>query len=466
MADTVPAMLEPGEYVIRKDAAEEIGIDNLDMLNNVDRSSQMYMNHGGLVPQLQHGHSAIDELLAINTLNNQDNVDMTRQSSMMNQHHRRLLPDAQFTPEKDILHFLQSSMSETNPMDEPRRGNSEDKNTIRKLSDEELKKLIPPKEKKYLIPRKNRKWDWRNFNQGGQVESPQDPDPLQIDARMRGDYENVGSIGTPDPKKRLMNDLDSIQSSIALQRFLESRGQDAHVKQKKESGELLNMDSIMEILNSAAQQTAPMFKDSVQGYNNGGTVGYGDQTSDVMTLEDIYSEYGQRPEDASGFQEYDARREGGALADYSRQVGGLQQQGMGMIGQATQQAQSMGGGFAGFGGRQSAVDQTRTQAQRGYQAGVDQAQQNKFETIRGMREGYQADIIGQLAQAESVEGTTSVNNTSAVPVGATGWAAPTSPSNGQAYTFEGRTYKWSGNEWKTASDYDEEEFDNYYGDGI
>jgi len=34
MADTVPAMLEPGEYVIRKDAAEEIGIDNLNMLNN------------------------------------------------------------------------------------------------------------------------------------------------------------------------------------------------------------------------------------------------------------------------------------------------------------------------------------------------------------------------------------------------------------------------------------------------
>ena len=451
MADTVPAMLEPGEYVIRKDAAEEIGIDNLNMMNNIDRSSQMYMNHGGLVPQLQHGHSAIDELLAMNTLSNQANVDMTRATeiSSMNFQDSQLLPDAMRTPEKDILGDILNQ-------------NSNNKSSYSTFAEEfpELSRMMKQSDLEYMIDQMKKEKplteqlkdvgssykemlkSFSPFNKGGKV--PQ----------------------APDPKKRLMNDLDSIQSSIALQRFLESRGQDAHVKQKKESGELLNMDSIMEILNSAAQQTAPMFKDSVQGYNNGGTVGYGDQTSDVMTLEDIYSEYGQRPEDASGFEEYDARREGGALADYSRQVGGLQQQGTGMIGQATQQAQSMGGGFAGFGGRQSAVEQARTQAQRGYQTGIDQAQQNKFETIRGMREGYQADIIGQLAQAESVEGTTSVNNTSAVPVGATGWAAPTSPSNGQAYTFEGRTYKWSGNEWKTASDYDEEEFDNYYGDGI
>ena len=38
--DTVPAMLTPGEFVIRKDAAEEIGPENLEMLNNIDRLSQ------------------------------------------------------------------------------------------------------------------------------------------------------------------------------------------------------------------------------------------------------------------------------------------------------------------------------------------------------------------------------------------------------------------------------------------
>jgi hypothetical protein len=37
--DTVPAMLTPGEFVIRKDAADKIGPEKLQMLNNIDRLS-------------------------------------------------------------------------------------------------------------------------------------------------------------------------------------------------------------------------------------------------------------------------------------------------------------------------------------------------------------------------------------------------------------------------------------------
>ena len=37
--DTVPAMLTPGEFVIRKDAADQIGPEKLHMLNNIDRLS-------------------------------------------------------------------------------------------------------------------------------------------------------------------------------------------------------------------------------------------------------------------------------------------------------------------------------------------------------------------------------------------------------------------------------------------
>ncbi len=368
MADTVPAMLEPGEYVIRKDAAEEIGIDNLNMMNNIDRSSQMYMNHGGLVPQLQHGHSAIDELLAMNTLSNQANVDMTRQTGM--------------------------------------------------------------------------------FNTGGQAKPPQDPDPLQINPRMRGEFSDMGTIGIVDPRQELIDNLNTLQNSIRKEQHFKRQGKDAYVKHQKESGELLGMDSIMDILNSGAQQTALMFKDNVQGYNNGGTVGYGDQTSDVMTLEDIYQMTGQRVDDptGAGLKEYDASREGGALADYSRQVGGLQQQGMGMIGQATQQAQGMGGGFAGFGGRQSAVEQARTQAQRGYQSGIDQAQQNKFETIRSMREGYTADIIGQIGQEEAAGGTTEITEaeyaTTPIPTEDPNWNPPTNPTPNATYNFGNQVWQF------------------------
>lgn len=80
-ADNIgPVMLKSGEYVVRKEAVDELGKDTMDMINNADRLGYM---GGGLVPQGQHGHSAIDELLALNTLDVQRNTDMTRQSSMM-----------------------------------------------------------------------------------------------------------------------------------------------------------------------------------------------------------------------------------------------------------------------------------------------------------------------------------------------------------------------------------------------
>jgi len=39
--DTVPAMLTPGEFVIRKDAVDQIGVDKLNLMNNIDRLSRL-----------------------------------------------------------------------------------------------------------------------------------------------------------------------------------------------------------------------------------------------------------------------------------------------------------------------------------------------------------------------------------------------------------------------------------------
>ena len=39
--DTVPAMLTPGEFVIRKDAVDAIGVDKLNLMNNIDRLGQL-----------------------------------------------------------------------------------------------------------------------------------------------------------------------------------------------------------------------------------------------------------------------------------------------------------------------------------------------------------------------------------------------------------------------------------------
>ena len=44
--DTVPAMLTPGEFVIRKEAVDAIGVDNLEEMNN---TGSVPMEHGGEV---------------------------------------------------------------------------------------------------------------------------------------------------------------------------------------------------------------------------------------------------------------------------------------------------------------------------------------------------------------------------------------------------------------------------------
>ena len=341
MADTVPAMLEPGEFVIRKDAAEEIGIDNLNMLNNVDRSSQMYMNNGGFVPQLQHGHSAIDELLAINTLNNQDNVDMTRQTGM--------------------------------------------------------------------------------FNKGGQAKSikdldrygivPKPRDPLQIDARMRREFSDVGTIGMVDSSASLGQMLDKIQQDNAMRKHLERRYGDkpetlrAHLEVRKD--DFMPQEEMMRWLNYAAKQTQPK-PDTIRGYQDGGTVTYGSQTLEVPSLADIYDDAGLTPidEQADKFKEYDISEEEGILSQFGRTAGNLRAQGAKALGQATQQAQIMGGGFAGFGGRQASMDTTRRGVESQYETGIDSALQTKFEQQKSMRDAYKVDQLNLLTSMQDSGGST------------------------------------------------------------
>jgi TP901 family phage tail tape measure protein len=53
--DTVPAMLTPGEFVIRKRAVEKIGVNKLARLNKGNGGSVQYFNNGGLVQRFAGG---------------------------------------------------------------------------------------------------------------------------------------------------------------------------------------------------------------------------------------------------------------------------------------------------------------------------------------------------------------------------------------------------------------------------
>jgi len=271
--DTVKAKLTPGEFVIRKEAVDMIGVPMLNKLNNMPKEgghsaidniidmatiANMKMMYGGgmvkpnyagggMVQQYGHGGS-VDKMMGYaegGQLKSvpQDNPGLGKLPEMVrnrmgymqmggmvdnslmgmtgykrggyvSEKERRspmgmkfkryenggeatldefeknyagaivdlyfkdsmLLPDAPTTPEKDILKAILNQAL--------------DKNVVRPLSSDELMQLMPPKEKQYLVPRSDRKFDWRNMQNGGEV------DPLGIDKRQQmGAKAYPGGVG-------------------------------------------------------------------------------------------------------------------------------------------------------------------------------------------------------------------------------------------------------------------------------
>ena len=366
MADTVPAMLEPGEYVIRKDAAEEIGIDNLDMLNNVDRSSQMYMNHGGLVPQLQHGHSAIDELLAMNTLSNQNNVDMTRQNSMM--------------------------------------------------------------------------------NQGGEV--PQKPDPLQIDARMRGEFKNMGTIGAVDSNKyysnllnEAMQDREMLEKASFLEGYAPSeekieqdifKALDYFSRKHKASPKVQGYSeggNVSEGINSydnnpllnpfGGGQSSFGTESSLASQNfssndyQGSNISFGGETTGVKTLADIFQDANMNPNEMNMdlFSEYDMSGEESldrALQRRGDQFRNQGQQTLRGIRQGIKGSASSSFGESGF--QEAALDSARRQAEQNYGASMNEALEMNYEDKQALRDQYEEDTLSMLGQVDAAGGTNVIEN--------------------------------------------------------
>ena len=388
MADTVPAMLEPGEYVIRKDAVDKIGVENLDMMNNIDRSSQMYMSHGGLVPQLQNAHSAIDELLALNTLANQDNVDMTRESSMMNKG------------------------GQLKPIPKDNKGLGKLPATVR-----------------------NR---MGYMQEGGKV--PKDPDPLQIDARMRGEFKDVGTIGVVNPKRNMMSELSKLQDDISMIKFLRERFKDnpENMRAQIRVRELPNMEDIMEILNEASKMTKPK-SDTIRGYQTGGYV--------PPSLQSIFEMSRLRPvEEREGeFREFDTSLLDDAFSDFTSQAENLQRTGSRTLGQALRQTRGMGN-FSGFGFADTIQDETRRQAEQRYQSGLQSATQMRDANVQSMFDDYTSGIIGQLSDLRiQGEGTEDITNAeiaaTPVPSSDPNWNPPSNPAIGTTYNFGSQVWE-------------------------
>ncbi len=366
--DNIPAMLQSGEYVVRKEAVDKLGKNTMDMINNADRLGYM---GGGLVPQGEHGHSAIDELLALNTLANQRGVDMTRDSAMMNKGGKVL-----------------------------------------KKSPEGNKGLMSlPEEVRNRMGYMNEGGMMDNYMYGGMSKK-----------KKKKGYEDGGSIGAVNEigkSRKMFSELDEILQTAALmdrynfgssQRGALSALREADVVDPNEA-----VQQVMMLLKAREQNKIPSFEkrksyreggfggpdftgdgDTESGSSTVGGGGYGTQPLPSSFLRRAFNLYGGKPKDA------DILNRVKELYDFDPSVGAGEVQDI--IGGYTSEltsflpsVQQYGGGFEGFGGRQQAMQSART----GAYSDINRA---ATDIASAQKDKQMAELIQYLTQLETQGG--------------------------------------------------------------
>ena len=394
-ADNFPAMLKTGEYVLRKEAVDEIGKDKLDMMNNVDRLGYV---SGGLVPEGSNGHSAIDELLALNTLSSQRNVDMTRDTGMYDEGGMAYIDPSDSTivtknsEQSKLFNMLKNSIAfapgTTNKdaletivdmLNNPNRDNALDKD-----KDRTPIRSLPPER--------------IEFN-----------DPLEINARqMMGAQGDIGGIGMRDTTslKSILNDLNRMQLDYKTMERQRSRYPDEksfkdYKENRVEAGDSMGLEEIVRILSRAAGATQQM--PNVKGYGNGGeTYSYGTGSTEMPTLEDVYDETGVMIADPSQrlkFENrytYDPSEEETTIADYQSNVKGVRTGAASALEKNRAAASSAGGGFSGFGERERMISDSSSDIYQKGNRALSDSSRGLYDSIKGMREDYLANAVSAL----------------------------------------------------------------------
>ena len=436
--DNIPAMLQSGEYVVRKEAVDKLGKNTMDMINNADRLGYA---GGGLVPQGEHGHSAIDELLALNTLANQKSVDMTRDSAMMNKGGKVALPGipGEYVSKK--------SKREPNPMSLGLMGSLLSRAF---LSDGELvpnygefNRLLMnnPEPGDRLTPEEMILKELLGMKEGGMMDNYM-YGGMSKKKKKKG-YEDGGSVGVVDEMgkaRKMFSELDEILQTAALmdrydfgssQRGALSALREADVVDPKEA-----VQQVMMLLNAREKGVADAgpyssrkgylgggYNKRPKGYREGGYSGPGDPFSSQegapgstpssdetgatgggmgarlggsSFLDRAFELYGGTPEDA------DILNRVTELYDYDPSIGAGQVSDLTMDARSQltsflPSVQEYGGGFEGFGGRKKAEDTARL----GAYTNIDRAATDIAST---QDEQQLANLIAYLTQLETTGG--------------------------------------------------------------
>ena len=283
------------------------------------------------------------------------------------------------------------------------------------------------------------------------------------------DPKTMQSIGVKDELKESLDYFkfidDILESSRLQSEYSFGKPERESLKSLREQG-VIDLEQAIKHLNhiQSRYQKGTVGFHSPRYKQDGGMITYGDQSSDIPSLSDIYKMAGVEPkagQQKTSFEaqfKYDPAREATTIADYTSTVKGLRSRGADALGKVTSDSSRIGKGFSQFGQRQSMQDTLRTGAERDVSAGVDSAQRSMFESIRGDRESYIQSALAELRRLESVGGTTQLFHAN----------APENPSVGDTYTRGLDDYEWNGTRWVNMSqdvdDQDEDYSDRDYFD--
>tara|TARA_Y100000593_G_scaffold39454_1_gene76202 strand:+ start:6371 stop:7828 length:1458 start_codon:yes stop_codon:yes gene_type:complete len=479
MADTVPAMLEPGEFVIRRDAAKKIGQPALHALNNFDR------NHGS--------HGAIDELIALGNLGMQEGGEV---KEPFGQRATNAIINARMgllgMLDPQLKHFRSDDMEDAsewqnvlgrgmtyNKMNEDMEGSAEDFRSLQETEFTEgpmkgavLRNILSEsikdgdlggsdiKEEFSLETDKNRynlePEHWYSpikMQTGGNVN-----DPLQIGKRMADPSIYEGStLGVVDEDASLISDLQRMRRDINLLKLQEMRYPDSKMFNKyrqhmAENNSVMSQEEMMGILGKAARKTQGMFKP--KGYQGGGHVyEYGESETGIPSLQDIFNQANIQPneDNIDRFQEYDSSREETRVDSYYDNLEAVRVGSSAKAEAARKKSQKIGKGFTGMGAREAGVEDTLSSLMGAQERAGEKEYRGLFEDIRGMREDYTKEQTGLLYDLDRAEGTIEADSPEYDPAnnppGYEGYGEPSdgasyTDTNGENWVYDGMAHQW------------------------
>jgi hypothetical protein len=461
--DSILALLEPGEYVLNRNAVDEIGRENLDDLNyddapRFDMSQRGQFQAGGMLGDMIGYQEGGDRGLRYAE---EYEYSPTSMQKLLDK-----LPGLGGKRDYDRAMEYEKAVH-WNPEDVAFR-----ESQARKSSDAMGSASMFMREEDDITTK-------NLFQQRSLVANAEDPRSFgyrNISEDMDKTFMNQYIYGSPSG--HIMETDDTVDYAVDPSNIVKSSRNYSGILGAlgipKYSGSVKENPGIdpyidPEYFKKQIEQVDAQKLGGILGLQAGGdTLSYGGATTTgaSTSFDDLYKRMGMQPksQQLTKFEEqyaYDPTREGTWFEDYGRSIQGATQTGRAAKKAAGQQERETQA-TSGF---MMSGDTTRVKAETGdtimqeFLEKEGAAKSTLFKGVRGEREDWMRDVGSGLTTLESAQGTTSYGggtpDWAEVPVGDPNWNPPPSASNGQVYNMDGTNYYWSQstNSWETEQDF-------------